>query len=477
MINRLSLLKSRKQHRLIQFFILFIFLTIITIYFVNQHKSKIYIPPRTWEEIKKTNNLKVGILYNYTDYFVLRGKIYGFHYDMINEMGKQLGLHIEYKVYNNYKEYYDALLNNEIDILAVDAVPTYHSQLLFDYTFPHSYSSLVLVQNKKKSFSQDTIVKTNQPNYLIIPASLAYIENKDFIKEHSFILQKSSLFSEQIIKEVNNGNINRTIAYYKNINANIIFFNHINYSYVSTEEQSLHWIIRKHNDSLLFFVNQWLTDFTSKQQYTLLLKKYYHSSSYIHTLFTYTQNYSPFGTISPYDKIIEKYATKYQLDWLLVTSLIYQESKFHENINGKNTWGLMQFMPNTANYLGVNINDSPQMQIKAGCRYLKLLQDKYIKLGVKDSLELMKFILAAYNAGSCRIESARKLAKVYGLNENKWENNVAVALTMLSKQNIQQNLYLKCNKYSQADHTIRYVEEIIHRYHHYKNIANYTFLE
>ena len=65
-------------------------------------------------------------------------------------MAKHLDIEIEYKVYHNHKEYYKALLNNEVDILAVDAVPTFHSQILFDYTLPHSYSSIVLVQHKRK---------------------------------------------------------------------------------------------------------------------------------------------------------------------------------------------------------------------------------------------------------------------------------------------------------------------------------------
>ena len=62
------------------------------------------------------------------------------------------------------------------------------------------------------------------------------------------------------MNEVNKGNIDRTLAYYKNINANTIFFQHLEYDHTVLENQALHWVIRKHNDSLLFAVNQWLAD-------------------------------------------------------------------------------------------------------------------------------------------------------------------------------------------------------------------------
>ena len=264
---------------------------------------------------------------------------------------------------------------------------------------------------------------------------MGYIQSTDIPQNYSFTFEVSPLFSKQIVNEVNKGNIDRTLAYYKNINANTIFFQHLEYDHTVLENQALHWVIRKHNDSLLFAVNQWLADFTTSQSYQFLLKKHYSPSSSIRTLLKYQKNLFPLNDISSYDKIIQKYATKYQLDWLLVASLIYQESKFQADSKSKNTWGIMQFMPNTADYLGITIDDSPENQIEAGCRYLKILQDKYINLGVKDKDELMKFVLAAYNAGNCRIEDARKLARLYGLNENKWDNNVAVALKLLAKKN------------------------------------------
>ena len=93
-------------------------------------------------------------------------------------------------------------------------------------------------------------------------------------------------------------------------------------------------------------------------------------------------------------------------------------------------------------------------------------------MGIKDTIDLMKFMLAAYNAGACRVDDARIIAKNHGLNENKWDKNVELALKMLSQRKHLNKVQLKCGRFNQADHTIQYVNDIIYRYYHYKNLYN-----
>ena len=476
MISRISLLKSKKGHILIRWFVFIACGLLIYYIYLQTNKNNSYIPPYSWNDIKKKGNIRIGILYNYTDYYVSHGAIYGFHYEMINEMAKQFGLNVIYKVYNSYSEYYLALLENQIDILAMDILQNHKTDLLFDYTTPHSFSSIVLVQNKDKKcfYASDSSFAFDKITYCInIPKTRLY--NYASLFKHTFPLavtiKESNSLTEDIIHDINNGTVDLTIDFQKNIHANSIFYKHIDYSTELTKTLPLHWITRKRNDSLLIYVNDWMDKYTQTRSYKLLLKKYYDPFSPTRALLQYKSHYSTLGNISPYDEIIEKYANKYNLDWLLISSLIYQESKFQANTNGGGgAYGLMQFMPMTADYWGVNIGDSPEKQIKAGCKYLKYLQDKYFASGIKDTNELMKFMLAAYNAGTCRIDDARIVAKKHGLNENKWDKNVEIGLKMLSQRKYIKKITLKCGRFTQANHTIQYVDEIIFRYYHYKNL-------
>ena len=135
----------------------------------------------------------------------------------------------------------------------------------------------------------------------------------------------------------------------------------------------LYWIVNKGNDSLSLFINDWLNAYKQKR-ICHVIKKYYDPTSSTRLQLKQKSRITPFGDISPYDDIIMKYANQYGLDWLFVSSLIYQESKFYAHMSGiGGSYGLMQFMPATASYWGVNIGDSPEQQIKAGCKHLKFL--------------------------------------------------------------------------------------------------------
>ncbi|MDD3280604.1 MAG: transglycosylase SLT domain-containing protein [Bacteroidales bacterium] len=472
----MSQLKIKKKSVLFILILIFSILLIAVYMYVSHRQKSDYQSPRSWKLIQKDSNLRVGILYNYTDYYVSHGEIYGFHYEMSKKLAEHLHLHITYKVYNSYKDYYVALFNNKVDLLAMDIIFDVETQSIFDYSLPHSYSALTLIQNKKTMpfDTKDSCFSTNNLKVPFIIPVHSHIKNAlSFINKHynHIILTATDLSTEEIISKINENRTMISLTYNKNMHANSFFYKNIDYSFLLTDSLSLHWITRKRNDSLLTYINQWIEKFTKTKEYAQLIKKYYNPHSITRTLLKQKSQYTPFGHISPYDAIIEKYATQYELDWLLVAALIYQESKFYAHISGGGgAYGLMQFMPITANYWGITIGDSPEKQIKAGCKYLKFLQKKYYESGVKDTTQLMKFMLAAYNAGNCRIEDAQILAKKQGLDDTVWDNNVEVALLMLSKKKNIRGAKLKCGSYSNGKHTINYVNAILNRYHHYKNM-------
>jgi hypothetical protein len=97
--------------------------------------------------------------------------------------------------------------------------------------------------------------------------------------------------------------------------------------------------------------------------------------------------------ISP---LIEKYATKYNLDPWLVRGVIQVESNFRPYaMSPVGAGGLMQLMPGTASYLGCQDRFDPEQNIAAGARYLRMMLDRF---GETD------LMIAAYNAGPGNVE-------------------------------------------------------------------------
>ena len=103
-----------------------------------------------------------------------------------------------------------------------------------------------------------------------------------------------------------------------------------------------------------------------------------------------------------YHIIIKKYAAKYDLDWFLVSSLIYYESRFRSNaLSPKGACGLMQIMPSTAQAEAAKMGwgkvehrdlFKPKINIELGCLHLRDI--------LREFNGDTKLALVAYNAGS-----------------------------------------------------------------------------
>ena len=100
-----------------------------------------------------------------------------------------------------------------------------------------------------------------------------------------------------------------------------------------------------------------------------------------------------------YKEIIIENCDKYNFEYGFVASLINAESGFNKDaISNKGAVGLMQIMPQTAQFVCQKINESydfnklkdPSFNIKTGTYYLKYLKSKF-----DDEVVL----LCAYNAG------------------------------------------------------------------------------
>ncbi len=95
--------------------------------------------------------------------------------------------------------------------------------------------------------------------------------------------------------------------------------------------------------------------------------------------------------------LIENAALRHQIDPDFVASVVKVESSFSPAVtSAKGAGGLMQLMPRTAAWLGVENVLDPAANVEGGTRYLRQLLDQYHGDVAK--------ALAAYNAGPHRVE-------------------------------------------------------------------------
>lgn len=95
---------------------------------------------------------------------------------------------------------------------------------------------------------------------------------------------------------------------------------------------------------------------------------------------------------SVYDRLIDEYADRYEVDPMLVRAVIQVESGYDPmTISHKGARGLMQLMPGTADRFAVQQIHDPEENIRGGVEYLSEL----LRLFSYD----LRRALAAYNAG------------------------------------------------------------------------------
>ena len=203
----------------------------------------------------------------------------------------------------------------------------------------------------------------------------------------------------------------------------------------------------------------WMSHIKGSHEYESLQKKYYRSYNPISKAAIKGMTASQ---VSPYDDLFKKYAKELGWDWRMLAAVVYQESKFSINsVSHRGAKGLMQVMPKTGKHYGVEDLVDPDQNLKAGTSHLKRLQKLYAKSGMTQA-ELIKFTLAAYNAGEGRIADCRNLAAAKGFNNNSW-NDVVGIIPMMREDSILAEESVKLGKFK-GHETIAYVEKILSLY-------------
>lgn len=218
------------------------------------------------------------------------------------------------------------------------------------------------------------------------------------------------------------------------------------------------WAFKDTEEETAMQLDRWIRHIRSSEDYQKMTDKY-------------MRGYNPHrraekgvrtSTISPYDDLIKKYAKELGWDWRMLASVIYQESKFAIGSRSfRGAQGLMQVMPSTAGYYGIEDLLDPEQNIIAGTKHLKRLQNMFKKQDLSGD-ELIKFTLAAYNAGEGRVFDCRNLAAAKQYDNTVWEEVVKV-IPLMREDSIIDEPSVKLGKFK-GHETIDYVESVLSHY-------------
>lgn len=244
-----------------------------------------------------------------------------------------------------------------------------------------------------------------------------------------------------------------------------IVVTHITDSTISDDIQLLQglddcsaWAVNSTDKELLAIANRWVRYMTSSQRYNEV-KDRFAGPFNPHKAATAGR---VADQVSPYDNLLKKHSQNLGWDWRLVAAVVYQESKFSINSrSSRGAVGLMQVMPKTGMHYGVDNLEDPEQNIIAGISHLNRLRQMFLKWGLEPE-ELVKFTLAAYNAGEGRIIDCRNFAASKGYDNTKWEE-VSKAIPMMADDSILSDENIRHGKFNGGE-TIRYIDSVISHY-------------
>ncbi len=419
--------------------------------------------------IKDRGILRVITSSNPSHYYLNNGKLYGFEYELLNHFAEQHRLRVDVIVANSQNEMFQLLREGKGDVIAASLpMNLMMKDTRYKYSKAYNYSNPMIVGRTAEQAIVD--IRDLSGRRITLPSDSPYwdymLQLQENGAEFELVMADNGVNMEGTLLMVALGMYDLTVIGYHQYKDGFSKDIGLEYKFNLSEPVSHRWAVRENDKQLLRALDSYIENEYRGEHYNILHARYFERS-----LIPKSGDYNTtrLTALSPYDNHIQKYASQYAFDWRLITALMFQESQFNPAaLSHKGAEGLMQLIPETADFMGVSLNESrnPETSINAGVRYLNYIRDQF-----EDTLLLedrIWFTLASYNAGPGRVKKARDIAEEMGLDRNRWFDNVEVAMMKMAQpfnRDGEQIRLCRCGE------TVVYVREIRTRYFNYVRLT------
>ena len=438
---------------------------------------------RDLEEIRSEGKLRALVAYSATGYFLYKGQPMGYEYELLKRLAEHLNLELEVRVVQDLDQMLEILQNGQVDLVAHGLAITRERKEEVAFTDYLYLTKQVLVQRKPANWRSMTL---DQIRATLVQDPVDLIGDTVSVRKNSSYLNRlenlsreiggtividtleGNLSTDEIIKMVVDKRIKYTVADWNLAHINASSYPILDVSVPVSFSQRIGWAVRKNARGLQAALDAWIAQEKKSDEFYYIYNKYFENRRSFNRRIR-SEFYSlAEGRISPYDSLIQTQAAALGWDWRLLASQVYQESRFDANATAwTGARGLMQLMPSTAEELGVSDPSQPEQSLEGGVRYLHQLRGAFEE--IPDSLQQIKFTLAAYNCGLGHVQDARRLAATRGLDPDRWDQNVDQMILALSYP---KNYYNEVVQYGylRGVEPYRYVKQIFERYAHYESL-------
>ncbi|WP_078084028.1 transporter substrate-binding domain-containing protein, partial [Microbulbifer mangrovi] len=356
------------------------------------------------DKIKERGVLRAVTRNHPGTYFMWKGRVMGYEYELLQKFAKSLDVRLEVIVAPTHREIFTMVRDGKADV-AASLISATEARDNTGMDFGPSYMKEAVSLVGRPGDKIEKLEDLNGRTIHLLRSSSQFELLMELLAEHpelkklkiDITLVPEDLTIPQILDRVADGEYDLTIAddvtvrlehHWRDDVVNILDL-HVDDNYYA-------WMVRESNPKLLAAVTKFFNDPNIVKLRKTLFHKYFDEPKRTRDEI---KSLSEKGEISPFDKLVKKYADEYDFDWRLIVAQMFQESTFNPKAK---SWvgarGLMQVMPDTGKQVGEKNLFDPETSVRAGLKYLNWLHRKFEDKGISPENK-MWFTLASYNAG------------------------------------------------------------------------------
>ena len=311
-----------------------------------------------------------------TTYYQNKGVPAGFEYELMADFAEYLGVELNIITEESINKIILSLDNQTSDIgVGLTATETKKKKLSFAY--PYNRVDQVLVYNsdtrnrprKVEDILSGTIEILKSSNHEEVLNSLK--TNHPKLKWISL----ENVNTDELIELVNEGMIDYTILNSNEFEIYSQFYPNIKTAFKVSTSEPVAWALSSYNDgSLTNKLKEFFEHSINNNRLNTLFEKHFgHLNTF--SFVGSKQFLRDIVLILPkYEQTFRDAAEKYNLDWRLLASVAYQESRWREEaVSYTGVRGLMMLTQDTAKYLGVENRTDTIQSIRGGAKYINQL--------------------------------------------------------------------------------------------------------
>lgn len=365
---------------------------------------------------------------------------------LVKSFIKDYGLKAEITSYSSFEHLNSDFENNKID-LAITRTSSRHTRS-FSLQSP-AYDDLQI-----SLFCKDS----DEITQVFIPSKLEFIKKEllqdapeleeritvvdgsfEMIAEQSYKLKNSCFVAESKLNKTSQVENKKYVK-----------------AWTSENIYPLAWLITKNANDLNKLIQIWFQKLIRDNK-MVRFKDQYDAPFYKMSLLEYKQFRKDVRLKLPqWKKYFVKYSEKYQVPWLLIAAVAYQESRWESDATSyTGVKGFMQLTSQTALHLGVTDREDPIQSIQGGSFYLQYLYDKMPDRITR--FERWIQALASYNAGYAHLRDIHRLAKIRKIDPYRWKN-LKILLPELSNE---ENLDIFLYGLARGEETVDFIENVL----------------